>query len=160
MKKAPFGTPALTIIGSALFLFAASSYAQDDGTPPAAVSRALAASVDYGNDSIFPVEKFGTDFGLLGIRPEQVVTVSVQFPVEMVGQAVTADLLDGGTLTLPEEGLFIDANGLATFQFQASILGGCRINMHQPGEVNFVRFWVVDLTCPESDPPDLPGAYQ
>ena len=131
----------------------------EDGTPPAVVSRAIAATVDYGNDAVFQPEKCVTEFSLLGIRPEQPVTISVQFPVELAGQPVAAEVLDGGTLTLPEGGLIIGDDGMVTFQFQASIIGACRIEVHQPDDANFIRFWVVDLEYPENNPADLPGAY-
>gem|GEM_PF-5712539 len=51
------------------------------------------------------------------------------------------------------------SDGAVTFQFQTAILGACRINVHLSGDANFVRLWVVDPDCPESNPPDLPGAY-
>jgi len=149
----------LAILATGQFGFTTRVSAQDDGTPPSAVSRALGETVDYGNNAIFQPDKFGTDFGLLGVRPDQVVTISVQFPTEFAGQAVSAELLDGGTLTLPDDGLVIDENGIVTFAFQASIFGACRINVHQADEVNFIQFWVVDVDSPESNPPDLPGQY-
>lgn len=159
MKTVLLGIAGLAIFASGLFVFSTSLRAQDDGAPPAAISHALAATVDYGNDVLYQSEKFGTDFGLLGIRPEQPVTISVLFPIESAGQTVAAGLLDGGTLTLPEGGLIVGPDGLVSFQFQASILGACRIDVHLSDDANFVRLWVVDLDCPESNPPDLPGGY-
>lgn len=159
MKPVPFGIAIGVAAATGLFGFISSVRAQDDGAPPAAVSRALAATVDYGNNALFHVEKFGTDFGLLGVRPEQAVTISVTFPVENAGQPVSADALDGGMVTLPEGGFIVNADGQVSFQFLASILGACRINVHLAEDVNFVRLWIVDPDCPESNPPDLPGAY-
>jgi hypothetical protein len=158
MKTVPFGVAGVAA-ATGLLLFSSSLRAQDDGAPPAAVSYAIAATIDYGNNLLFQPEKAGTDFGLLGIRPEQSVTVTVQFPAEMAGQPVTAEVLDGGSLTLPEGGLIADENGQVTFSFQSGILGACRINVHLADDANFVRFWVVDLDCPESNPPELPGGY-
>ncbi len=60
---------------------------------------------------------------------------------------------------MPEGGLVVDANGVITFQFQASIFGACRVNVHLNDDENFIRFWVVDVEWPENNPPNLPGAY-
>lgn len=159
MKTVLLGIAGLALVASGLFGFSTLAYGQDDGAPPAAVSRALAATVDYGNDVLFYPDKLGTDFGLLGIRPEQPVTITVQFPSEYAGQPVAAGTLDGGAVTLPEGGLIVDSNGLAAFQFQAGILGACRVNVHLADDANFLQLWVVDVACPESNPLNLAGGY-
>ena len=132
----------------------------DDGAPQPIVSRALGAAVDYGNDAIFQPTKHGIDFDPLGLRPAQVVNITVQFPVELAGQAMIAEALDGGTLSLPEGGLVVAADGTVVFQFQAGgSQGACRIAVHQPDDQNVLNFWVIDPAHPENTPPDLPGAY-
>jgi hypothetical protein len=158
MKSVPFGIAGVAA-ATGLFIFLSTLHAQDDGAPPAAITHALAATVDYGNDVIFQPEKSGTDFGLLGVRPDQIVSVSVQFPPEYVGQPVSAGTLDGGAITLPEGGLVVDSNGMVTFQFQGGFLGACRVNVHLADDANFLQFWVVDVDCPDSNPLGLTGGY-
>lgn len=140
--------------------FLPSSRAQGDGEPAAIVSRATAASVDYGNETVFAPVKHGTDFERLGVRAEQTLTIVVQFPPELAGQFIIAEPLDGGALSVPGEGLFVASDGSVTFQFQTGTsFGSYRVAVHQPDDSNFVQFWVVDPDHPENTPPDLPGSY-
>lgn len=78
----------------------------NDGTE-GIVSRALAATVDYGNDAIFQPGKHPPDFDLLGVRPAAVLTITVQFPAELAGQTMIVEPLDGGTLTFPDGGFVV-----------------------------------------------------
>jgi hypothetical protein len=157
MKSVPVGIAGLALLASGLF--GLSSGARAQGEPQAIVSRALAATVDYGGDNIFNPAKTSTDFEPLGLLPEQMLTITVQFPSELAGQPMIVESLDRGTLT-PENGLFVDADGKVTFQFQAgNAFGACRVVVHQPDDSNFLQFWVVDPAHPEDTPPNLPGFY-
>lgn len=62
MKTVPFGIAELALLASGLFGFFFSVRAQDDGEPQLIVSRAISATIDYGNDVIFQPAKHGTDF--------------------------------------------------------------------------------------------------
>ena len=131
----------------------------DDGTE-GIVSRALAATVDYGNDAVFQPAKHGINFDQLGLLPQQSLNLTVQFPVELAGQVIIAEPLDGGTLTVPEEGLFVGVDGTVFFQFQAGdSFGACRLAVHRPDDTNFIQLWVVDAAHPENNPENLPGVY-
>ena len=158
MKKTPLGLVALTFVVSAFFVSANWAYAQsNDG---GIVSRALSATVDFGNNSVFQPAKSNTTFERLGLLPQQLLTITVQFPAELAGQIVIAEPLDGGTLSMPDGGLFIGSDGAVTFQFQAgNAFGACRVAVHQPDDSNFIQLWVVDPAHPENTPPDLPGVY-
>ncbi|MBA2436093.1 MAG: hypothetical protein H0V54_13605 [Chthoniobacterales bacterium] len=158
MKTVPFGIAGVAA-ATGLLLFSSSARAQDD-VPEPIVSRAISATIDYGNDAIFQPAKHYTDFERFGLRPQQTVTITVAFPVELAGQLMLAEPLDAGTLALPEEGLIVDGEGKVTLQFQAGdAFGACRVSVHQPDDSNFVQFWVVDPAHPENTPPDLPGDY-
>ncbi len=160
MKTVPLGIAGLAVLASGLFGFSSLVRAQDgDGLEPEA-SRALAATVDYGNDAIFQPPKHNTAFERLGLQPQQVLTITVEFPVDLAGQVITAEPLDGGILTLPEEGLIVGSDGNVTFQFQASdSCGACRVAVHQADDLNFLQLWIVDPGHPENTPPGLPGVY-
>lgn len=164
MKKWPLGFAVVAAATSLLLsVFTPSARAQDEPQP--VNSRALSATVDYGNDAdgnalTFPPAKQGVDFGLLGLRPSQAVTITVQFPVELAGQLIIAEPLDGGLLTIPENGLIVGDEGTIVFPFQAGELpGACRITVHQPDDMNVLHFWVIDTEHPENNPENLPGAY-
>lgn len=159
MKTVPFGIAGVAA-ATGLFIFSSSLRAQEDGPPPPTPSRALSASVDFGNDVVFQPAKHGTNFDPLGLLPQQTLTITVTFPTAMAGQAILAEPLDGGSLPLPEGGLVVGADGTVVFQFQASgSPGACRIEVHQPDDSNFVKLWVVDPEHRENTPPDLPGVY-
>src|SRR5712691_8970158 len=105
MKSVPCGIAGLAILASGLFGFVSITSAQsDDGFQPE-LSRALAVAVDYGNDAVFQPDKHDATFDQLGIRPQQTVTITIQFPTELAGAAIVAEPLDGGALSLPEDGL-------------------------------------------------------
>jgi len=160
MKSVPCRIAGLALIASGLFGFSSSLTAQDNEEPQPIVSRAISATVDYGNDAIFQPTKHDPDFDRLGLRPQQLVTITVQFPVDLAGQVILVDPLEGGSLTVPEEGVFIGVDGNITFQFQGGdAFGACRLAVHQPDDSNFIQFWIVDPDHPENTPPDLPGAY-
>jgi hypothetical protein len=159
MKHVLAGIAGLALVVSGLLGFSTIAVAQD-GEPQPVVSRALSAMVDYGNDAIFEPEKHITDFDRLGVLPEQVLTITVQFPVELAGQMIIAEALDGGIVYAPDEGFFIGNDGEVIFQFQTgNAAGACRIAVHQPDDLNFVQFWIVDPNHPENTPPNLPGVY-
>lgn len=165
MKTIPSGIAGVAVAaGLILSVFTPPARAQD-GEPQPVISRALSATVDYGkdangNDAVFQPVKQGVDFGLLGLRPGQAVTITVQFPVELAGRLMIVEPLDGGIVTIPEEGLFVAEDGTVTFPFLAGDnVGACRIPVHQPDDMNVIHFWVIDAEHPENNPVDLPGAY-
>ena len=158
MKLTPFRIAAV-----ALFLFSGLAQAQDD--PPPVNSRALSATVNYGNDAdgnplTFQPAKSGIDFAQLGVRPGQSVAITVTFPVELAGQLIIVEPLDGGIATIPDDGLHVAEDGTITFPFQGGDnVGACRITVHQPDDMNVIHFLVIDAEHPENNPADLPGAY-
>lgn len=159
MKTVPLGMTIGAAAAAGLLLVCISLHAQDDGPQPIP-SRAILATVDYGSDRIFNPAKTSTDFEPLGVLPQQLLTITVQFPRELAGQAMIAEAPDGGALAIPEGGLFVDGDGMVTFQFQVdNAFGACRLAVHQPDDSNFLQFWIVDPTHPENTPPDLPGFY-
>ena len=158
--KLPSNLLGLAFLASVYLGLSTAARAQDDGGPQPILSRALAATVDYGNDAVFQPTKHGTDFDELGLDPGQTVTITVQFPVELAGQTLLVEPFDGGLLTLSEGGLILADDGTISFQFQASgIPGACRVVVHQPDDINVVRFWIMDLDYPDNNPSGLPGAY-
>lgn len=102
----------------------------------------------------------GSDYmlGRAGLSPEQLVTVTLQFPRQQAGQLLGVSSLDGGALSLLEEdkssGLFVREDGTALFQFHAG---------HQPGLYRLVimsgaafyhlEFYVLDPQNTQRNPP-------
>ncbi|MGH7939213.1 MAG: hypothetical protein ACRD5Z_04360 [Bryobacteraceae bacterium] len=160
MKTIPPGIAGVAVATGLLIALSSLAKAQDPDPEPV-VSRALSATVDYGNEAIFQPAKQGVDFGILGMRAAQTVTITVQFPAELAGQSIIAEPLDGGILTIPENGLIVGNDGMVVMQFQApsGSPGACRISVHQPDDCNVLHFWIIDPDHPENTPADLPGAY-
>jgi hypothetical protein len=101
----------------------------------------------------------GADYNLgrAGLSPEQVVTVTLQFPQQtMKGQPVSVSSLDGGSLSSVDgaSDLKVSEDGTAPFQFHAG---------HQPGLYRLIigfgtalyhlEFYVLDLQNTERNPP-------
>lgn len=160
MKIIPLGIAGVALAAGLLSFVLPPSARAQDGDPQPVISRALSATVDYGNDAVFQPVKQGVDFEQLGLRPEQAVTVTVQFPVELAGQSIVAAPLDGGVLTIPDDGLIVASDGTVTFPLQAGeSVGACRIAVHQPDDMNVIHFWIIDAENPGNNPENLPGAY-
>ncbi|MBA3834015.1 MAG: hypothetical protein H0X34_19420 [Chthoniobacterales bacterium] len=161
MKTIPLRIIGVAAAAGLLLIFSSSARAQgEDGGPQPVTSRALSARIDYGNDAIFQPEKQGIDFTQYGLQALQNVTLTVQFPVELAGQLIIAAPLDGGIITIPDEGLHVADDGTVVFAFQASDMpGACRIAVHQPDDSNVLHFWIIDTEHPENNPAELPGAY-
>jgi hypothetical protein len=159
MNKVPLGIAMLALASGLSFSSQFVCAQSDDGFQPE-FSRALAIAVDYGNDAIFQPNKHDTAFEQLGMRPQQIVTITVTFPAEFAGAAIYAEPLDGGSVTGSEEGIFVGSDGTAVFQFQAGLwIGNSRISLHLSDDRNLINFWLVDTEHPENNPPGLPGVY-
>lgn len=124
-------------------------------TPPPL--SAYSATIYISQDNTVQLEKHDSTFDRVALNPGQTVTVALQYDATAAGQAVMADALDGGTITVPEGGLVIDGNGVLTFQFQAGTApGSCRVSIHQAGDGDKVQFWVINQAQPADNPPELP----
>ena len=158
MKTVPFGIAGVAAAAGLLIL--SSSLRAQEGQPQPIVSRAVSATIDYGDDNIFQPQKQNTDFDRYGLDPGQVVTLTVWFPVELAGQSMMVEPLDGGLASLQEKEVFVGSDGSVSFQFTAGpFSGACRIAVHQPDDSNFLQFWIIDPDHPENTPPDLLGNY-
>lgn len=96
--------------------------------------------------------------GRAGLSPEQIVTVTLQFPRQQAGQLVSVSSLDGGAVSLLEDdkssALFVSEDGTAPFQFHAG---------HQPGLYRLIimfgaafydlEFYVLDFQNTQRNPP-------
>jgi hypothetical protein len=117
-----------------------------------------------------PVEET-TDGGksdkLVGLQPDDVVGVVVDYGMDKVGQRIEGVALNGGEITAPD-GLFVGESGQLSFKFQVG---------HDPGFYQIalreavgkdcsqgggseigVHFWVLDTQSPDDNPRvTLPG---
>lgn len=115
--------------------------------------------IDFGGNSVRHPARSGRKFEQIGIDPHKVVTVTVQYPVAMAGQAIVAESLDGGRIIVRGQTLAIDQQGFLTFGFQAGDpIGFSRITLYNGETVQTLQFWVNDLSHPDQNPQSAPGA--
>lgn len=78
MKTVPVGIVGVAAAAGLLFSLTALQ-AQEEDEPQPIVSRASAATIDYGNDAIFQPAKHNTDFDRLGLLPQQLLPSRCSF---------------------------------------------------------------------------------
>ena len=99
-----------------------------------------------------PSNKQGS-FALVGVRPDQLVQVSVQYPVIKTGHRIVAEALDGGQI-LVEGPMVVGLDSTIRFQFRAAHMTGINhIALHDGAQELGIQFWVLDESHPERNPP-------
>lgn len=99
-----------------------------------------------------PSNKQGS-FPLVGVRPDQLVQVSVQYPVIKTGQVIVAEALDGGQV-LVQGPMVVGLDNTIRFQFRAAHTPGLNhIALRDGSRVLGLQFWVLDEVRPERNPP-------
>lgn len=98
----------------------------------------------------------GSDHGitnLVGLHPNQVVTVTVQFPIAHAGAAATVEPLDGGLVIATSGEHIVSGDGTLEFQFQANTNPGLSQVLLRVGTDEFgMRFYVLNPEHPERNP--------
>lgn len=88
----------------------------------------------------------------VGLDPNQVVTITLQFPVTRIGQPVAIQALDGGKVFLGSN-LGLSSNGALQFQFQANQEPGLtQVQVWLGSDEYGLQFYVFDPTHPERNP--------
>jgi len=90
---------------------------------------------------------------LIGLQPNDQVTLELSFPQDFAGQAIGAESLDGGILSARQRVATLNADGALTLTFAAGDQTGLhRIALRAGGSVSILRFWVIDPANPSSHP--------
>lgn len=98
----------------------------------------------------------------VGLAPDQLVTVTLQFPLETMGNRVFVLPLDGGTVTTLDgsHAFIVGEEGTIAFAFRAPPPPGLYRVIAQLGEDDYrFQFYVLDLVHPERNPPRLQVVY-
>jgi len=99
-----------------------------------------------------PSNKQGS-FALVGIRPDQLVQVAVQYPVTKTGHLIVTEALDGGQV-LVQGPLVVGLDSIIRFQFRAAHVPGINhIALRDRAQELGLQFWVLDENHPERNPP-------
>lgn len=94
----------------------------------------------------------------VGLAPSQLVTVTLQFPLETVGNRVFMFPVDGGEVTTLDgsHALIVGEDGTIAFGFRAPPPPGLYRVIARLGEDDYrLQFYVLDLVHPERNPPRL-----
>jgi hypothetical protein len=105
----------------------------------------------------FTLTAYEARFSRVGLKPGQRANFTLQFPTSMAGQIITLGALDGGVLTVSNQGQ-IGTDGTLLMHYQAaSAVGAYRIFVGFREFAQMLRFWVCDLANPQNNPPVYPG---
>jgi hypothetical protein len=124
--------------------------------PPAIHSRhePLTATVVDGTDA--PVATLTREgiFGLVGLKHDHTVDVTVQYPVSSAGRVISAEALDGGQVIVPGRNLTVAPDGRISFKFRAGhAVGSYQVALRDGTDEVGLQFWVLDEQHPENNRP-------
>jgi len=112
------------------------------------------ATIDFGDNQSVTANSNGAIFDRVGLQPNQVVDVTVQFSPGAAGRTIIAEPLDGGRVIGSTSKLVVAADGTLSFSFQAGHDPGvCQVSLHDGAQEVGLQFWVLDQQNPQENPP-------
>lgn len=119
---------------------------------PVLTDASLNAVITYGlGQTLIPGSYRGVT-RRVGLDPNQVVTVTLQFPVTRTGEPVAIEPLDGGTILGPAK-THLSRTGALQFQFQANKEPGLtQVRVRLGSDEYGLQFYVFDPRYPEKKP--------
>jgi hypothetical protein len=122
-------------------------------SPGAGLAFDATATISFGGSQSVTATSNGAVFDRVGLQPNQVVDVTVQFPPEKSGHTIIVEPLDGGCLIGPTNKLVVAADGTFSFRFQAGRdSGDYQVSFHDGAQEIGLQFWVLDLQNPQNNP--------
>jgi hypothetical protein len=92
-------------------------------------------------------------FGLVGLSPDQLVQVTVQYSAPKTGRLIIAEALDGGQI-IGQAIMVVGVDHAIHFQFRAAHATGFNhIALREGSRAVGLQFWVLDTQHPERNPP-------
>jgi hypothetical protein len=143
------------LTGAVWIFFSVASYGQSP--QPTATSTdgddSFSVVISYGNgQSIRAISDNGV-MRKVGLRSNQIVAITIQFPTNRSGQSVTVRPLDGGRIVTPAQTLSVGRDGTVKFGFQANQYPGLTQVSVELGANDYrLPFHVLDESNPRSNP--------
>jgi hypothetical protein len=114
------------------------------------------ATVSLGLGKIVSPRRHKVTFEKVGVQPQQVIDVTLQYPVGLAGRPLAVEPLDGGQVLTTSQDLKIAAKGSATLQFKAGTSPGLyQVRVHYDAQAIALQFWVIDAAHLYNTPPVL-----
>lgn len=113
-------------------------------------------SVTYDGDRSVKAKTLNRASEQVGLWPNQLVDVSVQYGVGKAGQLIAVIPLDGGVVPGSDKKLIVGLDGVLRFKFRAGGQPGqYQVSLHEGAKEIGIRFWVLDEKDPRKNPPVL-----
>ena len=153
------------VLLAVLALLAASLPAQSPTPPPAATPASKPSNArepDGPTAVITPLSGAAVTarsrkgrFDLVGLRKNELVEITVQYPAAKAGQRILTVPLDGGRVIAPSPSLLVDRDGTIRFKFKVEQAPGIyQISLNDSGRELGLQFWVRD-DDPKKNPPTI-----
>jgi hypothetical protein len=111
------------------------------------------ATIDFGNNQSVTATSNGAISDRVGLQPNQVVDVTVQFSADKAGRTIIVEPLDGGRVIGAAKKLIVATDGTFSFRFQAGHDPGvCQISLHDGAHEMGLQFWVLNQQNPQENP--------
>jgi hypothetical protein len=112
------------------------------------------ATIDFGNGEVATASCRRGNFERVGLRHDQVIDVSVQYPAAVAGKTIAVESLDGGQIIAAPKNLVVAGDGTIHFKFRVGHTPGVyQIALHNGARELGLQFWVHDDADPRNNPP-------
>lgn len=104
----------------------------------------VSAVVQLSNGQTVTVTDFSNQ---IGVQPNEIVNVTLQFPSEAIGEPIVVEATDGGSTSLGSSIAVVDVNGSISFAFRAPARTGTKSVGIRRGSTTFrLQFSVLDAS--------------
>jgi len=145
----------VSIFAAGLFIFAGAAPAQSEKASK--IAENTTASVTLSSGQVVTARSRKGVLEQIGLLPNEVVDIAVQYPPEAVGHEITAEPLDGGKMIGPSKKLVVGNDGIVQLKFHAGKDPGVyQISLHDGAQELGVQFWIPDPEEPAPSPSPSP----
>jgi hypothetical protein len=157
----PKHAPTALLAGLLVLISALPALAQSSDIPPPpepsngpalAVPESPIVTITFPNAKSVQDRSRGRQYGIVGIRPNEVVDIALEFSPQWAHRLLAIEALDGGRI-LAQRSATVAADGSASVRFQVGNDPGLyRLSITGAGAPALLRFWVPDPQNPRANP--------
>ncbi len=143
---------------SSKFCWSQFNAASGPNSTAATSAESVSAAVTLGSVTVNPGNGAGK-FALIGGQPDQVITITCQYPQGNASHPVQISLLDGGHLLSVPQTTSTASDGSLKFQVQLGHdVGTYRVTLRDGQRLLLLQFWVLDAQNPQRNPACITAA--